>query len=410
MKRIIEVHRKQFKTKLNGFHFANFIILTCAFIIPFLTGSFTNDTKKEELSNYIAERVKNNTRNKNTMAITVSTTPESGALPKDESEFHTLYGIFRQENITFASGFNVNKGINISIPDLKNNINYSIFYNGQDATIKYNGHYKHWYYPIEYMFEAQRLYDISRFMIYLTQSQADVLLENRGVTKSDNNKYLDKDYKSLIKQLIDVNVDGNNISCVIGNIIYEQNYYYNGLKEVLGDFISCAYYCPGNLSRESMYFFNNHSYQNSFFINYVNQTYNNKLYNVNVVRNNIIEAFDYTNVTDFYYKEYESNNVIYILLTVLSFLFLSIVVLINYLKCLTFNLKYIFLNCFAIVVPYTIFFLVSNITHSILLFSNAGILLFILLFIYYIGAHLILLLIIKLYNYHLKRKANICKR
>lgn len=396
------------KGELNFFHFLNCFIMLCAFVIPFIAGSFSGDAKKEELSSYITERVKDSTQSKSLMAISVSPTEKSGLLPDDEKEFHALYGVFKQENITYASGFNAQKNKVITIPQLNDNKNYSIFYNSKDSTVIYDGHYKHWYYPIEYMFEAKRLYDISRYMIYLTQSQADKLLETKGVVRNQDGKYSEPEYSSLIKQLIIVNIDGQDIDCVIGNIIYEQNYYYNGLKETLGDFIACAYYCPGNLERESFYFFNRYSYQNSYFMNYVTKVYNNKQYDVNLIKNNIIKQFEYDTITSFYKTEFKSNNLAYILLIVLSLVLLSFVVFLNFIKCRELHSKYIFLNCVSIFLPYLFFFVFTHFDHSILMFSNSGISLFVYLLIYYIGANLFLFIINKIYTNHLKRKADSC--
>ena len=402
--------KKALKSHLNIFHYFIFALLLISFIIPFLAGFFVGDTKKEELSNYIADVVKNNTNEKRIMSVSVTPTRDSGVLPfSDEKEFYALYGIFKQESITYASGYNVNKEIKITIPALNNNVNYSIFYNAKDSTVDYNGHYKHWYYPIEYMFPAVRLYDISKYMIYLTQSQADTLLSNQGKIKN-NNRYKEEDYKSLIKQVLVVNINDSNFECVIGNIIYEQNYYYNGLKEVLNDFFACAYYCPGDLIRSSLYFFNNYSYQNSYFMNYINQTYSNKLYDVNVVQNNIVNEFDFKTVTNFYYGDFRGNVVLYIILIVIAITLLSASIFIIFIKCRNFSIKFLLLSCLSVFTPYLIFFIISVLSHSILFFSNKAITLYVYLIIYYIVGHLMIYIAGKIYRHHLKKRANICRR
>ena len=404
MNRIKSWLQKVLRERWTIFHFLNVFLLAVSFTIPFISGSFSSDSKKEELSNYIAERVKDSTLGKALLAVSITTTSDSGSLPRDEDEFKALYGIFRQENITFASGYNLNKEINISIPDLNDNKNYSIFYNAKDENVEYNGHYKHWYYPIEYMFDAQRLYNISHYMIYLTKGQADILLENKGTPKNEDNEYDEDNYRSLIKEQIIVNVDGKDVNCVIGNIIYEQNYYYKGLKEVLNDFIACAYYCPGDLQRESIYFFNNYSYQNTYFMNYIKHTYSNNPYNISILRNNVTNVFDFDYVTSFYKNDFEGNNTIYVLLIVISIFLLSVVSLINFLKCSKLSFKYITLSLIAIFLPYLVFFIIYHITHSILLFSNAGITLFVYLLAYYVVVQLVLFSVNTIYNNNLKRR------
>lgn len=411
MNKFVYKFRKCFKEKLSIFHCFNLVLILVAFILPFLAAYTSSDAKKEEMSNYITDRVKFNTRNKSIMAVSVGTTNQSGALPIDEErEFYSLYGIFRQENITYASGFNINKEHVITIPDLNNDINYSIFFNAKDSTVEYHGHYKHWYYPIEYMFEAVRLYEYCRYMIYITQSQADALLEKDGIQRSQDGVFLEKDYKSLIKRLIKVNIDGQDETCIIGNIIYEQNYYYNGLKEVLNDFFAIAYYYPEGISLTNMYFFNNYSYQNTYFMNYINRVYNNKLYDVQVVKNNIINEFNFNNVTNFYYGTYFTNNFVFITFIIFALILISITSVINFSKCWKINYKYFFLCGVSIFLPYLIFFIIYKLRHSTLLFSSQGITLYVYFILFFIGIHLLIFIINRIYKYRLERKSMICKR
>lgn len=381
-----------FKDKLRFYHFFATFLLLCSFFLPYIAGSFSSSAKIENLSNYIAESVTKNTISGSIMGITVGSTDDSGPILSEQSEFYDLYGIFRQQNATFASGYNIHKDNYVKIDKLGHN-NYSIFHSAKDATVPYNGHYKHWYYPVEFMFPARRLYDISHYMIYLSQSQANVLL-SESIHK-ETNDYDVNDYESLIKTTIDVNVNGQKVMCVIGNIFYETNYYYGALKETMNDFIMCAYYCPGGLQRENIYFFNEKAYQNSYFINHIQKGYSNKLYELKVVNNNLKNPVNESYVLSFYYSDIRDISVVTIPLIILSIFLIASVSLLNISTRSFKNIKYIILNLFSFFGPYIIFFIISKLSNSVLFFSNYAITIFIYLLLFYFACNVILFVLHK---------------
>lgn len=390
--------------KLNLFHYVASFLLLISFSIPFFAGIFSSETKLEELSNYISNKTIDSTQNGKIMSIGVTSTPQSGGLPNDETEFYNLYCMFEQESATFASGYNIYKNETVKFPDLDKNGNYSIFYSAKDATVSYKGHYKHWYYPVEFMFPAERLYDICRYMIYISQSQANILLAKKGYSQNELGNYTDDDYKSLIKEIITCDINGISYECIIGNVFYETNYYYDALSETFDNFIICAYFFPGSLSRTNVYFFNKFPYQNLYFMNYINNVYKNKLYNVEVVRNNIKDSIDYEYVTSFYYSKPLSNNVILTVLLIASFVLILLTSFINIVKKLGFNYKYYSLIFISFIIPYLVFFLVAHFSKSILLLSDFSIRIYIYLLLFYFLLNLLTFAIKKVYFHYQKRK------
>ena len=349
------------------------ILLIGSLSTPFLGGSFTKHAKLEHLSNRIALETKNNTLSGETLAVGVSATSKNGQIPKDESEFNNLYGVFRQENVTFASGFNTNKETNFKIPCLNETANYSVVYTGIETTVEYNKHFKHWYYPIEFMFPGKRLFDIERHVIYLSQGQANKILEDEMVEKDSDGCYRIEDYNSLVgNKFIYANVNGVEEKCLVGNIYFETNYYCKTLSEILGDYIICSYYCPGELQRQNIYFFNNYSYQNSYFINYINSVYAGNEYKIDIIRNNIKDAKNIDYILDFYYEDISSKQIICAILLLAGFILNISALLLVYLNhsfskksCIGFFAMSLF--------PYLVFFIISKITKSVLFFSNYGI-------------------------------------
>lgn len=395
--------------KLSVFHYICLFLLLVSFTLPFIAGMNTKDARQEELSNYIAERIKDSTRNKEILGVSISSTPVSGAIPASDDEFHRLYGIFKQTNATFMSGFNINKNHSISFSTIEGFGNLSIVYTGADISQKYNGHYKHGTYPFELMFETPRLYDISSYMIYLSQSQADAFLAKNNVNKT-NNVYTQDDYYSLIRQTFDMSVDGKEFKCVICNVFYEFNYYYDDAKELLDNYVLCAYYSPGNLPRENIYFFREYGYENSYFINYINKSYPNKNYDLRLIDSNIVGKVDKQYVLSFYYDGLKTSNIIFIILITFSFLLASIVCLVNFLKCTKYNLKYYIIHILPFGVPYLLFFIIFKISKSALLFSNIGITMYVFVLIYYLAMNLLLLIIRRLFYLHISKRNRRCIR
>lgn len=401
--------KKYLEPRLNIFHYVNLLILLIAFTLPFIVGSYTSDAKQEQLANYVAERVVDSTRSSRIMGLSVSSGEDSGALPGADDEFLRLYGSFRQTNATFISGYNLNKDINISFDSIKGFENLSIIYTGKDACVPYNNHYKHWTYPFELMFETPRLYDVSKYMIYISQSQADAFLEYYGLEKS-NETYSVDDYKSLIKRTFGMNIGESLYTCVICNIYYEQNYYFSDSKELLNDYVLCAYYCPGSMNRENMYIFRAYSYENSYFMNYINKTYDNKKYVLNVINNNITKPLDDIYIKSFYYDAPSSVSSMFIFISVLLFAALSAVCILNLIKCSKVNIKYYLFHLFPILIPYLVFFVLYLTSKNVIFFSNFGIKLYVCSIIFYIGINFIIYAIRKIYDHYYLRKKAICKR
>ena len=186
-------------------------------IFIFVAGIFSSNTQLEKIAAYATEVVVKHTEKKSLCAITVEKSSESGPIIDSNTEFHSLYGIFQEQKITFASTINADKRHNIIIDDdLSENL--SMLYVGPVGTISYHGHYKHYSSPIEVMFPDENLYDISNYVAYISQSDADKILERANVARQDDGAYLPADYKSLVKQLIPISVDGESTNFVIQNI------------------------------------------------------------------------------------------------------------------------------------------------------------------------------------------------
>ena len=97
--------------------------------------------------------------------------------------------------------------------------------------------------------------------------------------------------------------DGDEFDFVVQNIYYETDYYYEGLHDVMGDFGIISYYLPNGLSnkRKNMYFMSDFTFQNKYFMDYINTVYSSKKYLVEVNNYNLVKDINEEKLLSFYY-------------------------------------------------------------------------------------------------------------
>lgn len=273
-------------------------------MLVFIGGIFSANTQIEKVASYATEVVNTATEKKNLCAITVQATDESKALADNETEFHNLYGVFRQEKITFATAINPDGEYDISITGISNNL--SLLYVGPVGTKECDHgemRYRHFVYPIQMMFDDGRYYELNNYIIYISKTHATKILESKGVEKQEDGTYTFDDYQSLVASTINMTFNETEYDFIVQNIYYEEDYYYQGLFDVMGDFGIVSYYLPEGLSnkRKNMYFMSDYTYQNKYFMDYINTVYSSKKYLVQVNEHNLTKEINIDRLLSFYY-------------------------------------------------------------------------------------------------------------
>ena len=273
-------------------------------MLVFVGGIFSANTQIEKVANYATEVVTTATEKGNLCAVTVQATEDSKPIADTETEFHNLYGVFRQEKITFATAVNPDREYDISITGISDNL--SLLYVGPVGTKESDRgekRYRHFIYPIQMMFEDQRLYEVNNYIIYISKTHATKLLESKGVEKQEDGTYTFDDYESLVTSTISMTFDGEEFDFIVQNIYYETDYYYEGLHDVMGDFGIISYYLPNGLSnkRKNMYFMSDFTFQNKYFMDYINTVYSSKKYLVEVNDYNLVKDINEEKLLSFYY-------------------------------------------------------------------------------------------------------------
>lgn len=349
------------------------IMSTISTCLIFGAGFFSSKTENEQTSFYSANVVKKNTVSGNILGLAVGEKKNNKKLPECFTEFHNLYGVFKEKTMTFAPIINANKEKNIEIFEsdeiLDNHL--SILYSGALGSIEYKDSYKHYILPIQLMFEDDKSsYDISRYVINISKTQASALLEKRGFKKNNNGDFSKEEYFSLIRSECTLKYNQSYEKFCINNIFLEENYYFEGLKETIGDFIMSSYYLPWNLraNQENCYFLNNDSFQNKYIFDYINSVYGKEDYSICLIKNNITDYVDENLLLSFNNDSIKKGNAFsYVLLIFAIFIsaFSVVVLLLSNKSTLYISLIHLFY-----LLPYFIFFVLFKVLNNLFLFSS----------------------------------------
>ena len=288
----------------------------------FLSGCFHNDTKIEKCASYAGEVVSKCTRNSEYSSLIVESKTPNKKLCDSESEFYNLYGIFAESKVTFAPLYNADKSFDIHIKGVESS-SLSILYGGGVRTEPYNGYYRHRVYPIDLMFEDEKYFYDHKYVVYISQRQADSILELDGIIPGADG-YTEANYKSLLRKKITMIIDAVEYDYIIQNLYFNNNYYYDALTEVINDFVITSYYSYDVIVNhlQHVYFLKPFEYQNYYMMRYIKQLYSQKDFSLSIGQENLTNTIDDSRVLSFYYSD-DFNPVISILLLVFSFILLA---------------------------------------------------------------------------------------
>lgn len=361
--------------KINRYKVSSILLSLLALIVVFVGGAFSSNTQLEIISDYASNVAINNTKESYLYGIAVEKRYKEHPLIDSGREFLDMYGVFKQNKITFAPLINADLRHSITINEISSN-NLSLLSVGSVGTIPYKGHYKHGIYPMEVMFEDKRYYDIYRYVAYISEKQANEILKKNGVMTRDDGSFLQDDYKNLLGNLITIDVDGIKTNFAIQNIYFESNYYYEGVKKVAGEFLMISYYLPGNLfdDLQHMYFMSEYSYQNKFFMERINNAYPSNNYLISVNNRNLVGNIDEQLLISFYNPEIKNLDWIKTICIIFSIFLLIFCLWLNFLlkKQFQFSKMFTFLQIVCPIIPSFIFYIVFQFTKNVKFFSETS--------------------------------------
>lgn len=353
-----------------------FSFISLSLIVGVLAGGLDNGIINQISADYIAKVVSGGAVQDNLLSLIVeSNDEETYQMPDSHDEFLRTYARFQERRPYYTSVYNADKEHTITVTEIPDCPNLSVLYARSFSTVSYNEHYKHEYFPTELMFEGEHDSKGAYSFCYISQSQANSLLKTRGHTEQAEGGYLEDEYQSLIGTFTTMKLDGTDYSFCIANIYLEENYYHEGLKLAMGDYIVAQDLLPDGFERQAIYFLNDYAIQNQFLIEHYNNTYSRSGYSMRLNTRNVVGEIDESQVTAFFYERpvgREWATVIMILLIVFaSLLALLSIVLCSYWGINKKAINLLIMAPFAFT-PYLIFKLIFAISRNIYLYSTVG--------------------------------------
>ena len=350
-----------------------FSFIFLSLLLAFTSGFFSRDTYLEKNAEYISKVVLDNVPTKDLLSVAAERT-DDGSLPDDESEFRQLYGVFRQEKITFAAGYNMTKENTILLDELKNENNMSAVYIGSTTgSTEYKGHYKDVTYPVELMFPLKRYDYVSMQTAIISESQAKELLAiRRPDFKKQNNTYTEEQFESLVGEPLSITINSEKWVFVIQDIFYENTYYSEGLSHTIGEFFYTSYYFPKLVKKQNLYFMCAYSYENLFFMKYIKSVYAEGCYDLQCVKNVLQMDIDDNLILNFFNDDYNSKQLWQWMFIALSTIFIILSLFLVIKRKQKINIFFIITYFSISFIPYLFFLVIHSITHDVLFFSGSS--------------------------------------
>lgn len=350
-----------------------FLIFAClcfSFSSAFVAGFFSQEVDLEKNAEYIANAIVDSVPTKDLLSIAIEA-QNGGSLPDSESEFLHLYGVFRQEKITFASGYNMTKESQIFFDELHDDINLAAVYIGSTTgSTEYKGHYKDVTYPVELMFPLKRYDSVSMQTAIISETQAEKLLDVRRPELKNNSSYSEKDFESLIGEPLVFEINGDKKLFVIQDIFYEKTYYSEGLKHTVGDFFYTSYYFPKTVNKQNSYFMCTYPYENMFFMNYIREMYGERNYDLKCVTTLLQKDVDESKITSFYSIKEGTRQMWKSIFIIVAFFSLLFFIFFLFFKRIKIDKWFVTFYVFFSLLPYFFFFLLFSTTQDIIYFSG----------------------------------------
>jgi len=350
--------------------------------VVFLCGSLNENTDFERISEYSSQVVKNNTQDKRYCAISFDAPNKPGDYYSNE--LSNLFDVFRSGVVTYTSAMDVNKENNITLSG-NGDSKLSLVFIGAVGTTstkdEETGHveHRHYKYNFDTMFDDP-VYNGSEYdkkhapIIYLSQKQANNILESKNITKENGDEYSEEQYASLIQTEVTLNINGDDCQYCVWNIFYNRGFYYEGVSDVLGEYSLTSYYQPKShdlrQEHKSIYFFNEYTYYNQYLMRYLNERFADDSARPLLVSNNIIKDVNSDYLLSFFHNEsIASRHWAYTMLIVIG------AALLGFSIFLVFNEKkdtvlFSVLTTINLLLPYFIFKIIYLISGDVIFFSR----------------------------------------
>lgn len=377
-------------------HFSILSIFFISFLLVFLSGAYSNSSKFDISSKYLADVASNHTIDKNRCSFIVeSKNYAKHSLISTDIEYKNLK-FFGKSNVgCYFGAVNADKQHKIFMKGVsENNLSFLYVQKGFN-NFKSRDTWWHEYYPLQLMFKGEHSVLKGAYsFFYISKTHADKMLDSQRLEHTVDN------YKKLLQTNQTIEIDGSSFQWTIANIYLETNGFYNSLKSVMGDFLLGFNKYPNGINKQAIYSMSKYEFQNKYYLKYVTENYSKENYDYKIGTYNLDSDFKIDNRKALSFEESSNNLSFIVLLTFSCLFFISSFILVKKLNYLVFK-KNLVLIIAASLSPYILFKIIFHITGNVIFFSSISRLINIILI-----TIIVLCLIICLFHKYLMRKKN----
>ncbi|MFA5283584.1 MAG: hypothetical protein WC366_03690 [Bacilli bacterium] len=347
-----------------------------SFSLLFPAGSFSASAHIEASAEYFSEISQNHTRDGLYSYLLVEARTNSDSLlPSTYGEYIYWNNVFNATKDVFFGVVNGNK---------ENECYFSDFVNQEPLTFVYanvfsnkaNGEYwKHEYYDFDLMFSGSHSANNYYSFCYLTQSQANSILNKEDPTKEE--------YQNLIGTPVSITMNGIEYQWAIANIILETTNAVEVCNSLFGNFVLGHTKYPENFIKQNCYVFNKYIYQNYYKLNYLKSAYS-PASNVFLFGSSNYDGeanIESQNIIDMIFGEGISSTLIMAVLLSFSFLLFLLSFCLLFMYEIFNKKKEVVLLLIIIFSPFIIFKGLYTLFNNVLLFSYQALLFYLVLLI-----------------------------
>jgi len=376
--------------------FLSYCSILLALFLIFPSGAFLPSTKQEDVAHYLANYSREETTNSLTCLSVETSDGDAHPIESSSDEYKETYGIFRDSLLFYVGTVNASQSEEVFFPDYKDDFGrLSFLYsetNSNRQVLDSTGAktWRHEYYDFELWSQGNYSYaSTSSGFCSVTQDQADVILEKKGVEKGSF-LTVDDFYSSLIGAELSLSIKGQLFVVTIANIIKSTGYLFSGCQQLFGNFLlvspKATFISKTGLSLQATYFFNVFDFQNNYKLTYLNKKYSDLHYEFihdslnSKAESEFNDGLVFACIRGAWNTSISLFSVV-LFLSSLTLLFYGLYFQTNRSFCSLKN--FLFFVCSLIFIPYLLFALVFKIFDVLSLFSSAS------LAVYFVSAAIV---------------------
>ena len=239
-------------------------LLLSSLTLLFFAGSFSGVARIQKSAKYIADY--SNTHSNQTVSLVVNEKERSISSAQLKTEFYDTYGVFGEKRSFFYPCANSLHEKEVYFDFAPDNL-LSFIVADDFECFEYNGLYRHYYLPIDLMFDnflGQEPFDS---FCFISVRDASMILKTKGITCTESS------LRFLLGTEICISIGGTSTKFRIINIFLETGWYVSAFEKALGPCVIAFASLPNGIENEACYFLDSKEYENYYILKSIQRNY-----------------------------------------------------------------------------------------------------------------------------------------